>query len=82
MWAIATRGDETLFARPGRTLTRVNFQYVEVEGVHWQLRRGDAWVGQGYQAETTDFLKHLEAWRTPVPDPRSEAEGPLGMDGP
>jgi len=63
MWAVATRGDETLFARPGRTMTRVNFQYVEVEGVHWQVQRGGVWVGQGYQAETAYFLDHVENWR-------------------
>lgn len=68
MWAIATRGEETLFARPGRTMTRVNFQYVEVEGVHWQVRRGETWVGQGYQGETDYFLNHIETWRTaPAP---------------
>jgi len=63
MWAVATRGEETLFARPGRTMTRVNFQYVEVEGVHWQVQRGGVWVGQGYQAETAYFLDHVETWR-------------------
>jgi hypothetical protein len=62
MWAVATRGEETLFARPGRTMTRVSFQYVEVEGVHWQVQRGGAWVGQGYQAETATFLDHVAAW--------------------
>lgn len=62
MWAVATRGEETLFARPGRTMTRVSFQYVEVEGVHWQVQRGGAWVGQGYQAETGTFLDHVAAW--------------------
>ena len=68
MWAVSIRGEETLFARPGRTMTRVNFQYVEVEGVHWQVQRGGVWVGQGYQAETAYFLNHLETWRNdPAP---------------
>lgn len=67
MWPVAFRGEETLFARPGRTMNRVNYQYVEVEGVHWQLRRGDAWVGQGYQAETAYFLSHLERWTNDIP---------------
>jgi len=62
MWPVAVRGEETLFARLGRTMTRVNFAYQEEEGIHWQLRRGDAWVGQGYQAETAYFLSHLERW--------------------
>lgn len=67
MWAVAHRGDETLFARLGRTMTRVNFAYQEVEGVHWQVRRGDAWVGQGYQADTAYFLAHVETWRRETP---------------
>jgi len=68
MWPVATRGDETLFARPGRTMTRVNFQYVEVEGVHWQVQRDGRWTDQGRSAEVDYFLNWLADWRAaPVP---------------
>lgn len=63
MWPVATRGPETLFARPGRTMTRVNFQYVEVEGVHWQLQRDGRWTDQGRSAEVDYFLNWLADWR-------------------
>ncbi|MCA9772648.1 MAG: hypothetical protein KC466_09600 [Myxococcales bacterium] len=68
MWPVATRGAETLFARPGRTMTRVNFQYLEVEGVHWQAQRDGRWIDQGRSAPTEPFLNWLADWRaTPVP---------------
>ena len=63
MWPVATRGAETLFARPGRTMTRVNFQYVEVDGVHWQPQRDGRWTDQGRSAEAEYFLSWLAAWR-------------------
>jgi hypothetical protein len=63
MWPVITRGDETLFARPGRTMTRVNFQYVEVEGVHWQVQRDGRWTDQGRSAEVDYFLSWLADWR-------------------
>ena len=67
MWLIARRGSESLLARPGRVMDRVNFQYVEVDGVHWQVQRNGIWTGQGYQAPIDSFLNHLRDWRdTPV----------------
>ena len=63
MWPVATRGNETLFARPGRTMTRVNFQYVEVDGVHWQVQRDGRWTDQGRSAPTEYFLNWLTDWR-------------------
>jgi hypothetical protein len=63
MWPIATRGDETLFARPGRTMVRVKFQYVEVDGVHWQLQQDGRWMDQGRSAEIEHFLSWLADWR-------------------
>jgi hypothetical protein len=62
MWPVLTRGEETLFARPGRTMTRVNFQYVEVEGVHWQVQRDGRWTDQGRSAEVDYFLNWLANW--------------------
>jgi hypothetical protein len=62
MWAVAIRGEETLFARPGRTMTRVNFQYVEVDGVHWQVQRDGRWMDQGRSAEVDYFLNWLANW--------------------
>jgi hypothetical protein len=63
MWPVASRGSETLFARPGRTMARVNFQYVEVEGVHWQVQRDGRWTDQGRSAEVDYFLSWLADWR-------------------
>lgn len=63
MWPVATRGAETLFARPGRTMTRVNFQYVEVDGIHWQVQRDGRWTDQGRSAEMDFFLGWLADWR-------------------
>lgn len=63
MWPVATRGAETLFARPGRTMKRVNFQYLEVDGVHWQVQRDGRWVDQGLSAPTEYFLSWLADWR-------------------
>lgn len=69
MWPVATRGPDTLFARPGRTMNRVNFQYVEVEGVHWQVQRDGRWTDQGRSAEVDYFLNWLADWRAaPAPN--------------
>lgn len=68
MWPVATPGDEILFARPGRAMTRVNFQYVEVDGVHWQVQRDGRWTDQGRSAEAEYFPSWLADWRAaPLP---------------
>ena len=65
MWRVATIGDAELFARPGRTMIRDSAgRWIEADGVHWQLREGSAWTGQGYQGTVEQFLEALRAWRT------------------
>lgn len=59
MWRIGNRGDVQVMARPGRTQTKVNHTWTEVDGIHWQEMRGGEWVGQGMQATWEYFLEKI-----------------------
>ena len=83
MWPMATDGDTTLFVRPALTQERVGHQWVEVQGVAWQLRRNDtkAWIGQGYSGsfdvftgELKKYPGHVFSWLQPAQNNASLGE--------
>ncbi|MCE6958797.1 hypothetical protein LAZ40_07010 [Cereibacter sphaeroides] len=74
MWLVATVGDEALFARPGRTMVRIGHAWTEIDGVHWQARRGETWLDQGCQSTFEDFLAHAAEWQNRLSAPSGLAE--------
>lgn len=44
MWSLVDQDGITLAARPSRTLERVNFQYVETDGIAWRHHRDGKWL--------------------------------------
>lgn len=70
MWRVAEKDGVELFARPGATMERVNFAYVEVPGVHWQARQGERWLDQGRQGSFETFFEYCSDWfHAPLEEP-------------
>lgn len=62
MWDIAiTAEGETISARPARVLERKFYEFHEVDGVAFQLRRDGGWIGQGMKTTWDDFTRRIDA---------------------
>lgn len=77
MWKVAEKDGMELFARPGATMTRVNFAYAEVPGVHWQARQGEKWHDQGRQGTFETFFEYCADWFPAASDVQAPSESPV-----
>jgi hypothetical protein len=63
MWKVAERDGVVLFARPCRTMVRIDWSWREVDGVCWQTRRGETWLDQAREGTFEIFLEAVGEFR-------------------